>query len=355
MSEDVIRTEDVPQCPLCGNEERRVLYAGLRDRLFGAPGEWTFKECLRCGLAFLDPRPAPRHLKKAYTDYHTHSVPVALDTRGDKEVSLVRRVYRNAKNGYIRWRWGYGSGPKRWQVFLVPFIYLWPTLRADLDFTVMYLEMTPGGRLLDVGCGSGELLERLKGLGWQVEGVDFDESAVRAARKRDLKVQHGTLESQGYSDGTFDAVVMSHVIEHVPDPLRLLEECYRILKLGGRLVLVTPNKDSWTHKTFKHNWRGLEPPRHLYVFAPQTLHASTQRVGFQKHRLLTTVRDAHIFLLGTLDTKRGKNHIFWVDQPRRLRALARLYRVISWLYLRLDQKAGDETVLIAGKRHDTKV
>lgn len=355
MSEDVIRTENVPRCPLCGTEERRILYAGLRDRLFGAPGEWTLKECLRCGLAFLDPRPVPGDLKRAYTDYHTHTVSVALDTRGDKKVSLARRTYRNAKDGYIRWRWGYGSGPKPWQVFLAPFIYLWPTLRADLDFSVMYLEMTPGGRLLDVGCGSGELLERLKGWGWQVEGVDFDASAVRAARKRGLKVHQGTLESRGYPDGNFGAIVMNHVIEHVPDPLGLLRECHRVLKPGGRLVLVTPNKESWTHKMFEQNWRGLEPPRHLYVFAPQTLQGAIKRVGFQKHRLLTTIRDAHVFLLGTLDTKRGKDHTFWVEQSRPLRAIACLYRVISWLYLRLDKRAGDEIVLIAGKRRGTKV
>lgn len=355
MNGDMIRTEDVPQCPLCDDENHRILYTGLKDRLFDAPGEWTFKECSRCGLMFLDPRPTPVHLKKAYANYHTQLVPDPLNAHGGKKGSLLRRIYRGMKDGYLHRRWGCRSDLPRWQVFLAPLVYLWPTLRADLDFSVMYLEVTPGGRLLDVGCGSGELLERLNGWGWQGEGLDFDELAVRMARKRGLKVRHGTLETQEYPDESFDAIVMSHVIEHVPEPLLFLQGCYRIIKPNGRLVLVTPNKESWTHKVFKQNWRGLEPPRHLCVFAPRTLSTYAQKAGFRERKLTTTVRDAHVFLLGTLDIERVRGHTFWSDQPRRLRILARLYQALSWLRIRLDQSTGDEIVLIAEKHRGAEI
>ena len=61
------------------------------------------------------------------------------------------------------------------------------------------------------------------------------------------------------TDG-FDAVTMSHVIEHVPDPVAFLDKCRRVLRPGGRLVLSTPNVRSLGHKRFRQSWRGLEPP-----------------------------------------------------------------------------------------------
>lgn len=355
VSQEMMRTEDVPHCPLCGNDSRRVLYTGLKDRLFGALGEWNLKECCRCGLVFLDPRPIPAHLKKAYANYHTHLVSDSFNVHKSRKASLLRCIYREAKNSYLHRRWGYGNGLQRRRAFLAFLIYLWPTLRADLDFSVMHLEAAPGERLLDIGCGSGELLGRLNARGWRGEGLDFDESAVRVARNRGLNVYYGTLESRAYSDESFDVIVMSHVIEHMPEPLPLLQECYRIMRPNGHLILVTPNKESWTHKIFKRDWRGLEPPRHLCVFAPHTLRTCVRKAGFEKYRLETTVRDAHVFLLGTLDVRRGKVHRSWAEQPRKLKILARSYRAILGLGALLDQSVGDEIILIAKKSHGKKV
>ncbi len=101
MNEGVIRTEEVLQCPLCSNEERRILYSGLRDRLFGAPGEWTLKECCRCMLVFLDPRPKEDEIGKAYKTYYTHQPqPIQANI-------LLRRLWRIARNGYLERKFGY--------------------------------------------------------------------------------------------------------------------------------------------------------------------------------------------------------------------------------------------------------
>jgi SAM-dependent methyltransferase len=101
------------------------------------------------------------------------------------------------------------------------------------------------------------------------------------ATKNGLDVALGSLEQQCYPSEHFDAVTLSHVIEHVPDPVGTLVECARLLKKGGKLVIATPNNASLGHRLFGRNWRGLEPPRHLHIFSPQSLRRTLGMAGFQ--------------------------------------------------------------------------
>jgi SAM-dependent methyltransferase len=125
-------------------------------------------------------------------------------------------------------------------------------------------------------------LSTMRDLGWRVEGVDFDPAAAAAAAARGLAVRCGSLERQAFPDATFDAITMSHVVEHLPDPLQTLTECARILKPGGRLILWTPNTASLGHHLLKQCWRGLEPPRHLHLFSPASVRALLEKAGFPR-------------------------------------------------------------------------
>ena len=72
ISDEYIRTEAMPACYLCG-ARGEPLYDGLRDRLYGCPGEWGFLRCRSCGLVWLSPRPVAAEIHKAYMSYHTHA------------------------------------------------------------------------------------------------------------------------------------------------------------------------------------------------------------------------------------------------------------------------------------------
>jgi SAM-dependent methyltransferase len=155
-----VRTTPRPNCLLC-DHAGVVLYRGLHDRLFDAPGEWTLKHCPNCGLAWLDPMPDAESLSRAYEDYYTHGAAQSGST-------WLRRTYDLIQQAYWSHRFGYptgGSAAVRCLAFLA---YLHPGRREEMDSAVMYLPAQPGAKLLDIGCGNGARLKLLRALGWRV-------------------------------------------------------------------------------------------------------------------------------------------------------------------------------------------
>jgi ubiquinone/menaquinone biosynthesis C-methylase UbiE len=129
----------------------------------------------------------------------------------------------------------------------------------------------PPGRILDVGCGSGNFLAALRSRGWNAYATEFSDAAVAMARRRGITVHRGTVEDAGYPDDHFDVVTMWHVLEHVPAPRETLDELRRILKPDGLLVVEVPDSASLTFRLCGRDWMGLDVPRHLQHFTPTTL------------------------------------------------------------------------------------
>src|SRR5439155_14826299 len=124
----------------------------------------------------------------------------------------------------------------------------------------------------EVGCGTGWYLARMRDLGWSVIGAEMDPQAAKVANEyRQLPVFVGTLDEAQFPEGSFDAITMNHVFEHVPDPNPFLKECYRLLSPGGHLILAMPNLNSLGHRIFGRHSRGLETPRHLGFCRTDTL------------------------------------------------------------------------------------
>jgi SAM-dependent methyltransferase len=138
------------------------------------------------------------------------------------------------------------------------------------------------GRILDIGCGSGDTLVLLQSVGWDVYGVDIDPGAIRVARKRGLRnVDLGTYEDlKRYPDDFFDAIRLYHVIEHLDDPSKCLKLARQKLKAGGELIIGTPNAQSIAARIFKQYWYNLDCPRHLHLFSPKTLGTLLMRNSF---------------------------------------------------------------------------
>lgn len=292
-AEEPIPATSQDSCLCCGTTGK-ILYSHVRDHLFQSPGERNLRQCQapNCGLIWLDPMPHPDELHRFYKTYYTHA-PKSDGVPKVKRPKSERHLKVESQRGYLATRFGYHLKECSWWTrFLGGTTWLTPVSRMHLDFSVMHLAAVPNGRVLDVGCGGGQILANLQRFGWNVEGVDFDPLAVAAARERGVTVRLGSLADQHYSEESFDAVIMSHLIEHVPDPVSLIRECHRILKPGGRLVMVTPNTQSLSHRLFGRAWRGLEPPRHLYIHSGSSLAAVSRDGGFDDVRLATSARYA---------------------------------------------------------------
>ncbi len=150
---------------------------------------------------------------------------------------------------------------------------------------------TPGQiKLLDVGCSSGAFLHSAVKLGYLAEGVEPAERAAATAQASGLKVFRGLLHEAKYPDASFDAVTLLEVIEHLQNPLALLQEIQRILKPGGILLVGTGNAASWSAKAFGAQWDYFKIRQHgghVSFFNPDSLKKLGAQAGFTQ-ALLTT-------------------------------------------------------------------
>lgn len=266
--------EYLGRCPLCGSAQRTLLYEGLRDRVFFcAPGSWTLHRCGGCKSAYLDPRPIPESMGRAYEQYFTHQ-----NEDQHAPASFLKRIKQLVKNGYLNRKWETSLSPASPMLSML----LPKSIKAFIDEGIMrHLPRPSGGRaLLDVGCGDGQFLALASSAGWRVTGFDPDPKAVHHARSRGLDVQLGGFETLQQASDCFDAITVSHVIEHVYDPKELMANCYRLLKPGGYFWIETPNINSYGHSEFKGDWRGLEPPRHLQLVSWELLQVLLDEAGF---------------------------------------------------------------------------
>jgi len=337
-SHEGIGSEAKPRCTIC-NTGGATLYGGLRDRLFGVPGTWGILHCPNCGLIWMDPQPVAKEIHKLYGSYFTHQAPPSGNPprpaalRDDLGKAVFSECY-----GYRQIGEDAAAGA------------LWKSLcrlsgvRDIFCFQIMGLRAAWRGRLLDVGCGDGAFLAKMKALGWEAIGVEPDEKAAAVARTNfGLEVFVGALEAAGFANESFDAITLNHVIEHVGDPIGLLRRCRDLLRRGGRVVVTTPNAEGLGHRIFREHWRGLEVPRHLMVFSLGNVKRLALEAGLSIGELRTSARAAHALYLESRLLKAGR----WTADPwprsgRRLKMESVLFQVVEEVLGMTGKPVGEE-------------
>ena len=330
------------RCPNCGGDGRPA-YADLRDHVYGAPGTWNMQRCTvaRCGVYWLDPLPHPDDLSIAYADYHTHAPDPPLSGSSSRmarvrDAFVARRLGKQLPSGKLA----------RWASNFFPLL---GDRSESALYAHFYLPPQPGGRLLEIGSGTGQQLETMVADGWVACGVDFDPQAVAVARSRSLDVRLGDVREIDFDDASFDAIVMAQVIEHVYDPVGLLARCARLLRPGGKLISITPNAASLGHRLYGRDWRGLEPPRHLVIYTASALRLACERAGLTVERIDVTARDAANLMLASRRIRAASGDTV-IERPRSDRRPHWLLRVIAALEriaVAVGVEAGEELVLTA--------
>lgn len=262
-------------CVLCGTDDAVLVLTG-QDWLHGLPGTFRVVRCRHCELVYQNPRPTASAISRFYP-------PEYVPHRSDAAPSRVNSPRRRLIRSLLRHRYGYGDSDSRLaRLLLLPIDRLYATLNLNL------LPYRRGGRLLDVGCGAGTYLRSMRDLGWQARGIDFNPSAVRAAREAfGLDVTQIDLIGAAFPPESFDVVTMWWYLEHVPNPREVLREAYRILRHGGLIALGVPNWDSLERRIFGRAWYHLDLPRHFYLYDRWTLTRLLKQAGFHEIRTRT--------------------------------------------------------------------
>lgn len=318
--------EKVSACPACGRAERSPWHGALIDSTFQvAAGRWDLWQCAECGSGYLDPRPTPATIPGAYATYYTHTTTESVLSKAPR--GLFERIRVEVASGYARWR--YSARRDLASVFGALVASLLPLHRSIVDREYRHLPRpsSNANMLLDIGCGNGAFLALAQTCGWQGLGLEPDPAAARTACELGVEVITGGIEQLHERSECFDAITLSHVLEHMHSPAQVLEQCHRLLKPGGILWLETPNALSLGHTLFGRHWRGLEAPRHLVLFTERALRQVLARSGFANVRHLRSPSSRSSIFEQSWSSAHGDFAKAAPDLPPRLRRLARLGRL----------------------------
>lgn len=214
-------------CNLCGANDSRSLFC--------AEGR-SLVRCRHCGLVYVNP----------WIDEHSY--------QGDEQAALFE-AYRARREEFVR-------------------------IFRDLLGRVEAQKRS--GRLLDVGCGAGQLIEVARERGWDATGIEPSQAAARYATSEvGLDVICGYLTEESFPAKSFDAITINHSLEHMPDPLTTLRIARAFLKDDGRLVVGVPNFGSLMSRLMRSRWISLCPRQHRWQFAPRTLSSMLCKAGFE--------------------------------------------------------------------------
>lgn len=320
----------------------KQLYNDLHDPYYGHTSGWSFYKCTNrnCGLLWLNPMPVKEDIGKAYLSYYTH------ESQRKNFLSFSFLV-----QPYLALRYGYYPLMPLWKKITGFLVWLLPPVKNRSDFSVFYLPFVNNGRVLDFGCGNGWLLDNLRQAGWDCYGLDFDPKAVEFCRSKGLKVNTGDIDSQNYPDEYFDAITINHVIEHVHEVDELIENCFRKLKKGGKLIIATPNTENWQHRLYGKEWFQLDPPRHLHLFALRNLEMLVARHKFSVLKSFSTIRMDSWSTIVTRGVRR--NDRFEIGKSRKNFTdiiVGLFHQCLSFVYSIFNKKSGGEIILIAEKK-----
>ena len=210
-----------------------------------------------------------------------------------------------------------GFYPSRYAPFELPTGALGAVMRAvqrarDRSFPLAPLRAgRASGRLLDVGCGRGDLAASWIEAGWEVVGVEPSPEAAAVATRRGAEVTVGTLDTVALEPESVDAVVFRHSLEHVTDPRLDLRRALGALRPGGRIAVLVPNWGSWQRRLFGQYWFPLELPRHRTHFTAAGLGSALGDAGFAEVEvrpgspLITTTWSLQFRLFGRCLTESG--------------------------------------------------
>jgi SAM-dependent methyltransferase len=249
------------QCRICGNSCGNQTYR-VREMMFGYRDPFDYFECSRCGcLQILE---VPRDLSKHYPPAYYSFAPFEV-----RATSFIKGIAKRLRGTYA----ARGRGILGRAIFRM---FPQPELRELRPLARVGLSRN--SRILDVGCGSGRLLQLLKEAGFErVLGVDpYIEGDRQCANG--LRILKRSLQQVA---GEWDLIMFHHSFEHIPDPLETLQHSAAILSNDGCCLIRIPTVSSYAWRQYGACWVQLDAPRHLFLHSVTSIRLLAGKVGLR--------------------------------------------------------------------------
>jgi SAM-dependent methyltransferase len=298
---------DPAHCPACGGPLDVPLLSSP-DRLHSRPGTFSVAHCHACGLGVTLPIIESGQLASFYpTTYGAYEFPSGA-------LGLVSKIIQRLQS-----RQALNTAP------------------------LERLAELPAGRLLDIGCGRGDLGSWLVQRGWSAVGVEPSTQACAVARKRGVDARAGILADMLLESHAYDAVVFRQSLEHVTNPVADLRRVHDALREGGVMIVSVPNFGCWQSRRFRSHWFHLDLPRHRLHYDADALRTTLEHAGFA--RIHTCTSSSIVGLPASIQYTIAGRCLFPEGLKLRVAVAAcALMAPVTWL---LDRIAGEGDVLHA--------
>jgi 2-polyprenyl-3-methyl-5-hydroxy-6-metoxy-1,4-benzoquinol methylase len=192
------------------------------------------------------------------------------------------------------------------------------------------------GQLLDVGSGIGSFVNEMRRHGWNVNGLEPDEQARNAAKQLYQVKLEAANEFYKLPSGSFDAITLWQVLEHVHDLHAYIRQLKTLLKEKGKLFIAVPNYTSKDAAIYKEYWAAYDVPRHLYHFSPRAMQVLIEKNGLKLLQLKPMWYDSFYISLLSSKYKKGKTNFFtslWNGIRSNLKAVKDTKKCSSVIYI----------------------